>query len=89
RAKVVVDSRTAALQEAGDILIPISENAITPTHIHAEIGEVITGAKVSRTDALEITLFKSLGLAVQDVVSAQLAYERAVNQSYGKHWDIT
>ncbi len=86
---MVVDSRTAALQEAGDILIPISENAITATHIHAEIGEVITGAKASRTDALEITLFKSLGLAVQDVVSAQLAYKRAVNQSYGKHWDFT
>jgi ornithine cyclodeaminase/alanine dehydrogenase len=89
RAKVVVDSRTAALQEAGDILIPISEKAIIATHIHAEIGEVIIGAKASRTDATEITVFKSLGLAIQDVVTAQLAYERALDSSYGKHWDFT
>jgi ornithine cyclodeaminase/alanine dehydrogenase len=89
RAKVVVDSKTAALQEAGDILIPISEKVITATHIYAEIGEVIIGSKASRIDASEITVFKSLGLAVQDVATARLAYDIAQSQSSGKHWKFT
>jgi ornithine cyclodeaminase/alanine dehydrogenase-like protein (mu-crystallin family) len=77
RALVVVDSRAAAMQEAGDILLAIEEGFIGPGHIHAELGEVAGGAKSGRRDAAQITLFKSLGLAIEDVVSADLAYRRA------------
>jgi ornithine cyclodeaminase/alanine dehydrogenase-like protein (mu-crystallin family) len=83
RALVVVDSRAAALQEAGDILLAIEEGAIGPGHVHAELGEVAAGAKPGRQDIAQITLFKSLGLAIEDVVSANLAYRRALAAGRG------
>ena len=83
RALVVVDSRAAALKEAGDILIAIQEGHFAEDHIHAELGEVVAGAKSGRTSADEVTLFKSLGLAIEDVVSAGLAYRRALKDRRG------
>jgi ornithine cyclodeaminase/alanine dehydrogenase-like protein (mu-crystallin family) len=65
------------MQEAGDILLAIGEGAIGPEHVHAELGEVAGGAKSGRQDDRQVTLFKSLGLAIEDVVSAGLAYRRA------------
>ena len=59
RSKVIADSYDACLNEAGDIMIPIREGVINKSHLHAELGEVITGKKPGRTDAREITLFKS------------------------------
>jgi alanine dehydrogenase len=67
RARVVVDSRAAALKEAGDVLIGISEGRWTAAHIVAELGEL-----PSRQNDREITVFKSLGLAVEDIFAAQL-----------------
>jgi alanine dehydrogenase len=67
RARLVVDSRAAALKEAGDVLIGISEGRWTASHIAAELGEL-----PSRQNDREITVFKSLGLAVEDVFAAQL-----------------
>lgn len=78
RALVVVDSRAAAMQEAGDILLAIEDGLIGPEHLHAELGEVAGGTKTGRQDAEQVTLFKSLGLAIEDVVSAGLAYRRAM-----------
>jgi alanine dehydrogenase len=78
RALVVVDSRAAAMQEAGDILLAIEEGLIGPDHVYAELGEVASGAKAGRQDPAQVTLFKSLGLAIEDVVSAGLAYRRAL-----------
>jgi alanine dehydrogenase len=78
RALLVVDSRAAAMQEAGDILLAIEDGCIDSGHLHAELGEVASGAKSGRQDARQITLFKSLGLAIEDVVSADLAYRRAL-----------
>jgi ornithine cyclodeaminase/alanine dehydrogenase-like protein (mu-crystallin family) len=77
RALVVVDSRAAAMQESGDILLAIGDGLIGPDHVYAELGEVAGGAKPGRQHAGQITLFKSLGLAIEDVVSAGLAYRRA------------
>jgi ornithine cyclodeaminase/alanine dehydrogenase-like protein (mu-crystallin family) len=77
RARVYVDRREAALAEAGDLLIPIAEGVISPAHIVAELGEVLAGRAGGRMDADEITLFKSLGLAVEDAAAARLLYDRA------------
>jgi len=69
-AKLFVESREAASQESGDV-------RETPAGIFAEIGEVIAGARPGRENAEEITVFKSVGVAVEDVASAALVYERA------------
>jgi alanine dehydrogenase len=84
RAKIIVDSREAALKEAGDIMIPISEGLITPDHIYAELGEVVTGKKAGRQNDDEITLFKSQGLAIQDVSTAKKIYDLAKSKGLGK-----
>ncbi len=76
RCRVFVDSRAAAEVEAGDLLLARAEGRIGPGHVVAELGEVAGGAP-GRRSADEITLFKSLGLAVEDVASARLAVERA------------
>lgn len=77
RSLLVVDSRPAALEEAGDLIQPIEEGLITAGHIHAELGEIILGRKPGRNSPTQITCFKSVGLAVQDAVAAQLALENA------------
>ena len=83
RALVVVDSRAAAMQESGDILLAIQEGHCTREHIYAELGEIAAGVKPGRTGTNQITLFKSLGLAIEDIVSAGLAYRRAVASGRG------
>lgn len=77
RARVVVDTYAGALEEAGDLLIPLKEGAIARDHIAAELSEVVTGARVGRRHDDEITLFKSVGWALEDLVAARLAYEQA------------
>lgn len=72
RARVVVDSREAALAEAGDLIIPLHAGQITPDHISTELGEIINGQKLGRTDREQITFFKSVGVAVQDAMAAQI-----------------
>jgi len=83
RSKVVVDSREAALVEAGDLVIPLKANVINETHIYAEIGEIIAGKKHGRIGYDEITLFKSVGLGVQDAAAAHLAYKKAREAGVG------
>jgi alanine dehydrogenase len=83
-ARVFVDSRTGAFAEAGDILLPIAEGAITRDHVAGELGEVAAGRITGRTSADEITVFKSLGMAVEDVAAAQLVFGRAVERSIGR-----
>ncbi|MCD6263317.1 hypothetical protein J7L60_02760 [Candidatus Bathyarchaeota archaeon] len=75
-AKVVVDSREAVLEEAGDLIIPLKEGAITEDHIYAELGELIIGLKPGRTRDDELTLFKSVGLAIQDSAVAALVIKK-------------
>jgi len=70
RAKVVIDHQTASLAEAGDLLIPLNQGLIQQDHIHAELGEIIAGSKPGRESEAEITLFKSVGVAAQDIAVA-------------------
>ena len=72
RARVVVDSRAAALAEAGDLIIPLRAGEIDLDHISTELGEVLAGQKPGRTSAAQITFFKSVGVAVQDAMAARL-----------------
>ena len=64
------------MAEAGDILIPISEGAITEDHIHAELGELVLGSKSGRTDGDGLTVFKSVGLAIQDSSVSSLVLKK-------------
>ncbi|HET7217976.1 MAG TPA: ornithine cyclodeaminase family protein [Vicinamibacterales bacterium] len=84
RTKVFVDSRTGALAEAGDIVLAIHEGAFTADRIVAEIGEVAAGTAAGRSAAADVTLFKSLGMAVEDVAAAHLAYRRATERGLGR-----
>ena len=77
RARVVVDERRAAWAEAGDLIIPRDQGMIDEASIAGELGEVVTGRVAGRVDADQITFFKSVGLAVQDIVTAQTAYQQA------------
>jgi len=77
RAYLVVDSRDAALQESGDIAIPIRQGVFTADHVRAELGEIVTGRKPGRSGPDQVTLFKSLGQAIEDLVAADLAWRRA------------
>jgi ornithine cyclodeaminase len=82
-ASLFVDRRESTLNEAGDYLFAAREGAIGPEHIRAEIGELLIGAHPGRTSPDEITLFKSLGLAVEDLAAADYVYRQAQAQDIG------
>jgi len=88
RSHVFVDHHPAAQTEAGDIVIPIAEQALTYAHVRGSLGEVITGQVRGRTDDAEITVFKSVGLAMQDTVTAARLYAKAVALGSGIHVDL-
>lgn len=77
RAKIVVDQMGACLSEAGDILQPIEQGLFAKEYVYGELGEVVTGMKVARAGEDEITVFKSVGLAVQDLATADLVLTQA------------
>jgi ornithine cyclodeaminase/alanine dehydrogenase-like protein (mu-crystallin family) len=82
-AALFVDRRESTVNEAGDYLFAMREGAIGPEHIRAELGEVLTGEKPGRTSPDEITMFKSLGLAVEDLASANYLYRKAKELNAG------
>ena len=85
RARLFVDSRAAALAESGDVVLGIQEGRFGADHIVAELGELLADdAKPRRRSDTEVTIFKSLGLAVEDVTAAELAYRRAVERGIGQ-----
>jgi alanine dehydrogenase len=88
RARVIVDSRAAALVEAGDIVQGIREGHFKAAHIAGELGDVILGRIVGRKTADDVVIFKSLGMAVEDIAAAQLAYTRARQQGRGEEISI-
>ncbi len=88
QAKVVVDSREAIMAECGDILLAIKEGSIAKENIHGEIGEVLAGAKPGRENTDEVTLYKSVGIAIQDVATANLVYQKALKQGVGTNVEI-
>jgi ornithine cyclodeaminase len=83
-ARLFVDSRAGALAEAGDIVMPIAEGRLGSDHIAGELGELFAGRVDGRTTGSEITIFKSLGMAVEDVAAAHIAYCRAVEVGLGR-----
>ncbi len=84
RSRFYVDRRESTLNEAGDFLIPKQEGAIGDDHIRGEIGEVLLGRAAGRQSPEEITLFRSLGLAVEDVAAARHIYEKARSAGTGR-----
>lgn len=83
RSSLYVDRIESALKEAGDYLIPQSEGAVDRSHIRAEIGDVLCGRHTGRTSDKQITLFKSLGLGVEDVVAVEHIYQEALRLNAG------
>ncbi|RKX26007.1 MAG: ornithine cyclodeaminase family protein [Candidatus Zixiibacteriota bacterium] len=88
RSIFVADSTEACLKEAGDIMIPIADGELSESHIKAELGEVVTGLKQVRSSDDDITLFKSNGLAIQDVATAKLVYDKALEAGIGTDVDF-
>jgi alanine dehydrogenase len=84
RSRLFVDSRTGALAEAGDIVLAIAEGRMTPKHIRGELGEVAGKRVEGRLTTDDVTLFKSLGMAVEDVAAAHLACARAAEHGLGR-----
>jgi ornithine cyclodeaminase/alanine dehydrogenase-like protein (mu-crystallin family) len=82
-SRIVVESMEAALSEAGDIIIPINNGEIDESVIYAELGELVSGDRLGRKDTTEITLFKSVGIAVQDSATALIAYTEAKKKGLG------
>jgi ornithine cyclodeaminase len=87
-ARIFVDRRESALNESGDYLLAANEGVVTPDSIVGEIGELLIGTKTGRTSATEITLFKSLGLAIEDVAWAEYLYHKAQSQNAGAWLDF-
>ncbi len=88
RARLFVDRRESALNEAGDLLIPRREGAIDDGHIRGELGELLLGSCPGRQSESEVTVFKSLGLAVEDVAAARLIYDNAVKAGAGTRVEL-
>ena len=88
RAKIIVDARDAIMAECGDILLALREKSIAENAIHAEIGEVLAGTKAGRQSVDEITLYKSVGIAIQDVAAAHLVYRKALERRIGTEVEI-
>jgi alanine dehydrogenase len=88
KSKIICDQTTACLAEAGDIQIPIQEGALKPEDIYGEMGEVITRQKKGRESEDDITLFKSVGLSVQDISTAHYVYQRAREQGVGTEFQF-
>ncbi len=76
-AKVVIDEWEAIRLESGDIMIPVREGAMTEDHVYAELGELVTGEKPGRTPGDGLTVFKSVGIAIQDSAVAKLVVDKA------------
>src|SRR5690606_22399733 len=82
-ALVVVDARDAALEEAGDLIVPIREGVFGTDHIAAELGEILAGRAPGRTSAEQVTYFRAVGNAVQDVAVGLLAVREAEARGLG------
>jgi ornithine cyclodeaminase/alanine dehydrogenase-like protein (mu-crystallin family) len=88
RARLYVDRRESTVNEAGDYLVPRSEGVIGDDHIVGEIGELLLGRVPGRRSADEVTLFKSLGLAIEDVAAAHHVHARAVATGAGTRVEL-
>jgi ornithine cyclodeaminase/alanine dehydrogenase len=83
RSRVVVDSREANEAESGDLMIPVAEGAIERTHFEAELGQVLSGDRPGRQAEDEITMYQSVGVAIQDVATGRMLIEQALESGVG------
>lgn len=88
RSRLVVDERVAALEEAGDLIIPLMKGTIGEDHIVADLGELVEGRVAGRTSPDQVTFFKSVGIAVQDVAVAARVLARAEVEGMGVEVEI-
>lgn len=88
RARVVVDMKEHALEEAGDLIVPISQGVVSDGHILGELGEVVSGKVTPRENDAQVTFFKSVGNAVQDMAVGSTAVLRALEQGIGQDIDL-
>jgi len=84
KATIVVDTYEGCLSEAGDLLIPMGEGKLKKEAIHGDLGDLVTGRKRGRSSPEEITFFKSVGFAMEDLVTAYRAYEKAIREGKGQ-----
>ncbi len=89
RALVVVDQREAAMEEAGDLIIPIAAGEIDESHIAGELGELVSGSVRGRQHAGQVTVFKSVGNAVQDMAVGRFAYDEALRRGTGEAFALS
>jgi ornithine cyclodeaminase len=89
RSLIVVDQRAAAWAEAGDLVIARDRGLITADDIHAELGELVAGTKPGRQSSEQVTFFKSVGNAVQDIAVGRRAIDRAMAQGMGQTVNLT
>lgn len=82
RSKVYVDSRVGTMHEAGDILIPLTKGVINEGHVIGDLFELCRGEKLGRTASEEITLFKSVGMALEDLAAAELVFQKYTGQQF-------
>ena len=88
RARLIIDAESAAGREAGEILLPLSERAINKAHVKGTLADVVSGRVAGRESESEITVFKSCGLAIEDLVTARLAYTRATAEGIGSQIEM-
>ena len=88
RSRVVCDLTSACMAEAGDLIIPVQEGAFSWERVHGELGELVSGRKTGRENDQEITLFKSVGLSVQDIATAHFVYQKALSQGVGTTFEF-
>jgi ornithine cyclodeaminase len=88
RSRFFVDCRNSTVNEGGEYLRALEAGAITPQHILGEIGEVANGSKAGRTSPLDVTLYKSLGVAPQDLASSHYVLEKARAAGIGQVVDV-
>jgi ornithine cyclodeaminase/alanine dehydrogenase-like protein (mu-crystallin family) len=82
-SRLFVDRRESALNEAGELLVAMKEGALGADHIQGELGDLLVGRAPGRQSAEEITLFKLLGLAIEDLAAAHFIYQKALEQNVG------
>jgi ornithine cyclodeaminase len=87
-ASLFTDRRESCLAEAGDYLLAAAEGAIGPEHIEAELGEVLAGMHPGREREDELTIFESLGIAVEDLAAAELVVRRARERGVGAEVEL-
>lgn len=85
-SKIFFDSKDAVLAEAGCIITPLKKGVISESDFSGDIGEVVMGTKAGRESDDEIIVFKSVGIGVQDVVTAKRIYDKAVEKNIGTEW---